>query len=69
MLATTDSTAIYVALIGGLTTVMTGALALLGVWITSRNQLQVQAKDRQIAELEKRLDQIEDRAPTTEGDP
>lgn len=61
MIAAVDSTAIYVALIGGITTVLTGALALLGVWITSRNQAKAADKDQQIKSLEERLSAIETR--------
>lgn len=71
MLGAVDSTAIYVALIGGITTITTGALALFGVWITSRNQVQTTKKDELIASLEHRLDDLEQRAqvPPPEGAP
>lgn len=66
MLYAADSTAIFVALIGGMTTVTTGALALLGVWLTTRQQANDAKKDQTISELEKRLDQLESEAGGSE---
>lgn len=59
MFAATDTTAIFVALIGAIATIVTAALALLGVWLTSRNQIAGAAKDARIADLEKRLGDLE----------
>lgn len=55
MYGAADSTAIFVALIGGITTITTGALALLGVFITTRNQ----ARDRLLAELQEKVEHLE----------
>lgn len=59
MILAADSTAIYVALIGAITTITTGALALLGVVVATRNQADMAKKDQLIADLTKTVDRLE----------
>jgi hypothetical protein len=59
VLAAADPTAIYVALIGGITTITTGALALLGVVITTRNQVDRARQDQLIRDLTRQVERLE----------